>query len=140
MQNYQLELEQREMLAIELANKLDKLNAKIAKLRLEKESLEVELIAAIGHNLEGSKTYDVGDKAVTLKTDMIYSLNKDLYNDDSFLLPADFDPVVTKTVFEVNKKSFNSMVATAPAHVCDMLHALVTKKPSKPAVTIKART
>jgi len=50
---YQAELEHREQAIIQATKKLSKLNEKIASLRLEKESLELDLIALIGHDYEG---------------------------------------------------------------------------------------
>lgn len=138
--NHQVELEQREKTAIELVVELEKLNAKIAKLRLLKEQAELDLISMIGHEYEGSKTYVLGDRSVTLKTEMIYSLDKTAYNSGEVFLPPEFDPVVQKVTYEVNKKLFNTYEQTAPADVRHILNALITKKESKPSVSIKVRT
>jgi len=140
MQQYQLELEQRELRAIEITAELEKINRKLAKLRLDKEELELELIAAIGHEYEGSKTYDIGDRSVTLKTDMIYALDKKAYTSGDVFIPDEFDPVLTKLSYEVNKKLFNHYESIAPIHVREALNQLVIKKNSKPSVAIKVRT
>jgi hypothetical protein len=139
MQHYQLELEQREQRAIEITAELEKINRKLAKLRLDKEELELELIATIGHEHIGSKTYDVGERSVTLKTEMIYALDKKAYCSGDVFLPAEFDPILQKVTYEVNKKLFNHYESIAPASVRETLNMLVTKKNSKPAVSIKVR-
>jgi hypothetical protein len=137
---YKIELEQREQRAIELTAKLECVNKKIAKLRLDKEQMELELIAVIGHEMEGSKTYDVGDRSVTLKTEMIYSLDKKAYISGDVYLDPCFDPILKKTVFEVNKKLFNTYEQIASESAREALNALITKKPSKPSVSIKFRS
>jgi hypothetical protein len=137
--NYQLELENRQQRAEQLTIELETINRKIAKLRLDKESKELELIAAIQHEHEGSKTYDIGLHSVTIKTDMIYSLDKKAYISGDVFLPPEFDPVLQKITYEVNKKLFNAYEQMAPLAVRKTLNELVTKKESKPNVSIKVR-
>lgn len=138
--SHQLELENRERRSIELTYELEKINQKIAKLRLEKEQKELDLIELMGHNLEGSKSYDLADRVVTLKTDMIYSLDKKSYVKGDVYIPDEWDPVLQNITYEVNKKLFNQYEQTAPESVKEILNALITKKPSKPNVTIKVRS
>lgn len=139
MYEYQLELEQRQRKAIELTSELEIINQDIARLRLEKERLESDLISVIGHEMEGSKAYDIGDRCVTLKTDMIYALNKKAYVHGDIYIPPEFDPVIQKITFEVNKKLFNEYEKTAPLEIRELLCDLVEKRPSKPNVSIKTR-
>ncbi len=136
---HQVELKNQERALIDLAKNIEKVNAKIAKLRLEKESMELELIGLIDHDYEGSKTYSIGIHSVTVKTDMIYSLDKKAYCGGDVFLPEAFDPVVQKVTYEVNKKLFNQYEQTAPLEVRMMLNELVEKKPSKPNVSIKVK-
>lgn len=138
--HYQIELEQREQQAIELTAKLERLNKQLAKLRLDKEQMELELIAVIGHEYEGSKTYDIGERSVTLKTDMIYSLDKKAYMSGDVYLSPEFDPILKKITYEVNKKLFDAYEQIAPLADREALHALVEKKPSKPNVSIRIRS
>ena len=140
MHQYQVELENRNRRAIEITHELEKLNKKLAKLRLDKEELEMELISVIGHEYEGSKTYDIGDRSVTLKTDIIYSLDKKSYISGDYYLPEEFDPILQKVSYEVNKKLFNHYESISPVSVREVLNTLITKKNSKPSVSIKVRS
>ncbi len=124
---------------LELINELEKVNCKLAKLRLAKEQLELDLIETIGHDYEGSKTYEIGERCITLKTEFIYALDKKAYASGDYYLPPEFDPVLKKVSYEVNKKLFNAYESHAPEAVRDILNTLVTKKESKPSVTIKVR-
>ncbi len=137
---HQVELENRERTAIDLVGELEKINKKMAKLRLDKEKLEVELIGVIGHDYEGSKTYDIGQSKVVIKTEKIYALDKAAYRNGDLFLPDEFDPVLKSISYEVNKKLFNSFVTTAPFAVRETLNKLITLKDSKPGVTIKVRS
>lgn len=140
MEHYQLELEARQQHIEQLTIELEKLNKCIAKKRIQKELLEQELIAAIGHDYEGSKTYDSGVYSVTIKTDMIYSLDKKAYTSGQIYLPAEFDPITEKVTYEVNKKMFNEYEQTAPIEVRQILNELIEKKPCKPNVSIKVKS
>lgn len=139
MQEYQLDLEKREQRAIELTYELEKLNKKLAKMRLDKEQMEMELINVISHDFEGTKSYDIADRTVILKTEMIYSLDKKSYINGELYLPPEFDPVLKKVTYEVNKKLFNAYEKIAPLNVRNALNELVEKKNSKPNITIKVR-
>ena len=136
---HKLELEYRERRTQELTSEIETINKKMAKLRLDKESKELELIATIQHEHEGSKTYDIGMHSVTIKTDMIYALDKKAYISGELYLDPSFDPVLQKTTYEVNKKLFNAYEQMAPANVREVLAQLIEKRPSKPNVTIKVR-
>lgn len=140
MQQYQTELENRQRRALELTYELEDINKQIARLRCDKEEAELELVTVIGHEYEGSKTYDIGDRSVTLKTDVIYALDKKAYTNGDYFLPPEFDPVLKKTTFEVNKKLFNHYESIAPLAVRELLNSLITKKDSKPSVSIKVRS
>jgi len=56
---------------------LDFVNFQIAELIDIKQKLETSIIDGLKHAHEGSKTYDVGKYKVTVKTDFIYSLDKE---------------------------------------------------------------
>ena len=137
--HYQLELEQREQKAIALTYELEKLNKKLAKMRVDKEQMELELISVIGHDFEGSKSYDLADRTLILKTEMIYSLDKKAYANGDLYLPPEFDPILKKVNYEVNKRLFNAYEKMAPLNIRNTLNELIEKRPSKPNVTIKVR-
>jgi hypothetical protein len=137
---HHLELEQREKKAIELTYELEKLTKKLAKIRLDKEQMESDLIALIGHDMEGSKSYDFHDRTITIKTDMIYSLDKKAYENGDVYLPPEFDPILKKVTYEVNKKLFNAYEKMSPINIRNTLNELIEKRPSKPNVTIKVRS
>lgn len=140
MQAYQTELESRQKRAIELTYEIEETNNLLATLRLHKEQMESELKSVIGHDYEGSKTYEIGDRSVTIKTDLIYALDKKAYINGDYFLPPEFDPIVQKTTFEVNKKLFNKYDSTSPLAVRELLNTLVTKKEANLKITIKARS
>jgi hypothetical protein len=137
---YQLELGNREKTAVEITNELEDINKALAKLKLDKEERELELIKVIGHRYEGSRSYDVGFHSVTIKTDFIYALDKKAYLNGDIFIPEEFDPILKKTTYEVNKNLFNQYEKMAPDSIRNSLNELITKKESKPNVSIKVRS
>lgn len=134
------ELGKREEYLMSLIEGVEEINKELARLKLIKENLEKDIISAIDHHYEGSKTYVVGDRAVTIKTDLIYMLDKKAYISGECYLPAEFDPVLQKVTYEVNKTLFKSYKQYAPLHVRETLDKLVERKQSKPNVSIKVRS
>lgn len=123
----------------ESINELQCINKKIAKLLIKKELLTADIIAAIGHDHEGQKSYDHGVWTVECKTPVTYSLNKKAYESEDIYLPDEFNPVKSSISYTIDKKKCEAYMATAPQEVVDTLVHLIEKKPSKPSVTIKDR-
>jgi site-specific DNA-adenine methylase len=119
--------------------KLEATNKKLAKLTLEKEALTAEIIAGIGHQHEGERSYEVNEWKVTVKTPMIYSLDTKAYKSGDVYLDPEFDPIKQSITYTVDKKRFEECMTLAPAEVRETLCELVTKKPSKASVSLKAR-
>ena len=130
---------QREEVLCALVRELESINENLARLKLEKEEVEASIIAAIGHDYEGSKTYEVRDRSITIKTESIYALDKKAYISGDYYLPPEFDPVLQKVSYEVNKKLYNSFYASSPFSVRQILDTLIEKKAAKPNVSLKVR-
>ena len=133
----QSELEYREQRSYELLDLLESINTSLAKLNDQKVLFELELIAVLQHNKEGSKSYAMGDRAVTVTTDKIYSLNKSLYSSGDLFIPAEFDPIVAKTEFSVNKALYKKYMETSPFAIRESLKKLIVEKDAKARVVIK---
>lgn len=118
---------------------LTKVNKKLAALKLEQERLTGEIINELGHKYEGQKTYDVDKWRVEVKTNVIYVLDKKLYQQYKELLPAAYNPVKETISYQVEKAKCEEALNIAPANVTDMLINMICKKPAKPSVTIKDR-
>jgi hypothetical protein len=119
--------------------KLEAVNKKLAKLTLEKEALTAEIIAGLAHNHEGERSYEVNEWKVTIKTPMIYSLDTKAYKQGDIYIDPEFDPVKQSITYTVDKKRFEECMTLAPAGVREALCELVTKKPGKESISIKAR-
>lgn len=115
---------------------LESVNKKIARLTLEKEELTQAIIAALGHNKEGQRTYDVGIYKVTAKTPNIYSLDTKAYKSGDIYIDPQFDPVKQTVSYTVDKKLFDQYFNTAPEEVRQSLVELITVKPGKASVSV----
>lgn len=133
------EVGKREEYLMNLISEIDYINHELARLKVAKEELEKDLIAAIGHSHEGSKTYNIRDKSITIKTDIIYALDKNAYISGDYYLPPEFDPVLQKVTYEVNKSLFKSYYNHSPAAVRDTLDKLIERKESKANVKIQVK-
>lgn len=118
--------------------KLQQVNQQIAKLLLEKEELVEAIIAALGHEHEGQKTYEHREWKITCKTPNTYSLDTKAYKSNAPHLPMEYDPVKTSTTYTVDKKLFDHYCAVAPVNVRTLLNQLVTIKPGKCNVHIES--
>jgi len=118
---------------------LEATNKKIAKLTIQKEELTSSIIATIGHNYEGEKSYEFSEWKVTCKTPMIYSLDTKAYRERGVFLDDAFNPVKESIAYTVDKKKFEEYMQIAPESVRNALCELVTKKPGKSSVTLKNR-
>jgi len=115
---------------------LESVNKKLAKLTLEKEELTQTIIAALGHEKEGQRTYDVGIYKVTAKTPNIYSLDTRAYKNGDVYLDPQFDPIKQSVTYTVDKKLFDKYYNDAPESVREALVSLVTVKPGKASVSV----
>ena len=115
---------------------LKKVNKKLAQLLAEKEALTECIIGSIGHAHEGERSYTVGLYTITVKTPMIYSLDKKKYESNDVYLPEEFNPITPATSYRVDKMLCEDYLAVAPRSVRDALLELITKKPGKASVNI----
>ncbi len=120
--------------------RLQAINVDIAKLSVEKEQLTKDIVAALGHEKEGERTYEVGIWKVKAKTPYIYSLDTKAYKAGDVYLPSQFDPIKQSTAYTVDKKLFDKYYATSPANIREALVQLVTIKPGKASVSLDMRS
>lgn len=119
-------------------NEMQSINKKIARLTLRKEELTKNIIAALGHEKEGQKSYEYNEWKITAKTPYVFSLDKKAYESGEVFLPCEFDPIKSSTSYTVDKRLFEKYMQTSPEAVRESLTALVTIKPGKSSVTIGA--
>ncbi len=130
---------------------LNKVNLNIAKLNVHKRNLENLIlkhykravfsendeVISIPH--EGRTTEKLGRFKVVIKTENIYTLNKQKYAECRHLLDSDCNPVLEKTVYEVNKKLYKMFDLTSS--LSDEIRGqLISFRPGKPSVTLEANT
>jgi hypothetical protein len=117
---------------------LDFVNFQIAELLDIKQKLELKIIDGIGHNYEGSRTYEVGKHKVTIKTDLIYSLDKEEYQIYKSQIPSEFNPIKESIKYEVDKRIMKKCDEYASKDDMMMLSNFITTKPAKANVKIGA--
>lgn len=117
---------------------LDFVNFQIAELIDIKQKLELKVIEGLQHNHEGSKTYDVGKYKVTVKTDFIYSLDKDEYHIYKSKIPPAFNPIKEDISYRIDKRIIKHAEEYASSEEMLLLGQLIVKKPSKPNVKVSA--
>jgi hypothetical protein len=130
---------EREQALDEGIKELQCINKKLAKMTLRKEELTEIIIAALGHDHEGQKSYEYDMWKVEVKTPFVYSLNKKAYEESGFLLPPAFNPIRESVSYSVDKKACEEYIRIAPSEVRDLLVELIDKKAGKASVTIKER-
>lgn len=118
---------------------LDSLNKKMARLVLRKEELTEEIIAHIGHDHEGQRSYEYNVWKIEIKTPVTFSLNKKLYESGEYDLPDEYNPIKQSIAYTIDKRLCDEYMSIAPIGVRDALIELIEKKPGKPSVTIKER-
>lgn len=116
---------------------LDSVNNKIAELAIRKKELTDQVIAYIGHEYEGQRSYDYDDWKIEIKTPCVYALNKKLYETGEYALPPEFNPIKQSLSYTIDKKLFDEYSRYAPDDVKDMLVLLIDKKPGKKSVSIR---
>lgn len=133
----QIELHDRERSLADNIEELQKLRAKIKIMEVEEKGLVQAILADIGHEHKGSRTYEVGTYKVECKTPVTLTLDKKAYADGSVYLPEEFDPIEHSTAYTVNRSKYLSMLELAPESVREAIHKLITEKDGKPNVVIK---
>lgn len=117
---------------------LNLVNYQIAELLRIKEELEGRLSDLFDHPEDCSKTYTFEKHKVTLTSKYIYSLNKDEYEAIGSRLSDEFNPVKTKTIYELDKKTIKKAENYASAEDLHTLSSIINKKPAKLHVKITA--
>lgn len=132
----QIELNDRAESLEQNIKQLESVNKRIAKLLVEKEALTDSIIAGIGHDYEGQRTYQFNEWDITAKTPYIYSLNTKKYKAGDVYLDEAFNPIQESVSYKVNRELAEEYMNTAPASARSALLELITKKPGKASVTI----
>jgi hypothetical protein len=115
---------------------LDFVNYQISELVDIKQKLEEEIIEGLSHAHEGSKSYVVGKYKVTIKTDFIYSLDKEEYSVLKGHVPAEFNPVKESVSYTIDKRIIKKAEDYASKDELMLLSKLISKKPAKPNVKV----
>lgn len=131
-------LDPRELEAKELANNLNIIAYQIAELARIKEHLEAKLCNILQHGDDYSKTYNVGKFKVTCRTGFIYSLDKEEYAIIGSRLPKIFNPVKSKISYEIDKNVMREAEKYASQEELNLLAQVISKKPSKLSISVKA--
>jgi hypothetical protein len=136
-----VDLNQSEQVLNQDIKELDRVNKQIAKLLLKKESLTESIIATLGHEHEGQKTYEYSIYKLEVKTPVSLSLDKKKYSSGEFYLPPEFNPVKESTTvsYSIDKKLYDNCLSRAPKDVISALSKLIDKKPGNKSITIKER-
>jgi hypothetical protein len=122
----------------DLAKTLNTINFEIAELARIKEELEARLCALLEHGDEGSKSYTVEKFKVTVKTGYNYTLNKEEYMTIGSRLPECFNPVKQVMKFELDKTIIRDAEKYGSKEDLNLLAQIISKKPSKLHIAIKA--
>lgn len=130
---------QRESVLNDSIKELEKTNKQLAKLISRKEELTDAIITALGHEHEGQKSYEYDLWKIECKTPSTYSLDKKAYESGEVFIPAGFNPIKETTAYTVDKKLCELYMSTAPESVRGALAELITVKPGKASVSLKAR-
>ncbi len=123
----------------ESIKELEKVNKQMAKLSLRKEELTQEIIGALRHNHEGQKTYEYDVWKIEVKTPIVYSLNKKLYESGAVRIPDNYNPIKISTSYTIDKRLCEQYMEDAPKNIRDALVELIEKKPGKAGINLKER-
>ena len=119
---------------------LDFVNYQIAELLSIKKKLEEKIKEGIGHCHKGSKTYEVGNHKVTIKTGSIYTINKEEYKIYKSHVSTEFNPVRESMKYEIDSKIMSKAEEYASKEEMLLLSKFITEKPAKLNVKIGANT
>lgn len=117
---------------------LNLINFQIAELSRIKEELESRVCALLEHGDDGSKTYIEGLYKVTIKSGYIYTLDKEEFETMGSRLPLQFNPVSKKTSYHLDKTIIKNAERYASPTDLELLSSIISKKPSKLHVSIRA--
>lgn len=117
---------------------LNLVNFQIAELCRIKEELEARISALFEHGDDGSKTYTFDKFKVTVKTGWNYTLDKNEYEIIGSRLPECFNPVRKRVAYDLDKQVIRDAEKYASPEELKLLSQIISKKPSKLSVTLKA--
>lgn len=135
----EVNVNQEERFFVDSVKELDSVNKKIAKLLLKKEELTNGIINVMDHDHEGQKTYEYSIWKIEVKTPVVYSLNKKLYESGEFNIPDAYNPIKHGISYTIDKRLCEKFINEAPENARNALIALIEKKPGKPSICIKER-
>ena len=117
---------------------LNLINYQVAELLRIKEELEARVSALFEHGDDGSKTYLADKYKVTITSGWNYTLNKSEYQIMGSRLPACFQPVRERIAYDLDKQVIRDAEKYASAEELELLAQMISKKPKKLHVSIKA--
>lgn len=122
----------------ELATALNTCQYQIAELSRIKEALEDKLCNILQHPGEGQKTYTHGQYDITVSTGYNYTLDKDEYQILCNQFKDCFNPVTTRIAYDISKAIIRDTETYGSMEDIALLAKVVSKKPKKLSVKIKA--
>ena len=96
------------------------------------------MAALLEHGDDYSKTYLCNKFKVTVKTSYIYTLDKDEFEVMGSLLPSRFNPVTKKTAFHLDKQIIRDAEKYCSEEELKLFNSMISKKPAKLSISIKA--
>lgn len=112
---------------------LKSLNEALRDIQSAKDALVLEIHKELNHPENKSKSYEVGDYKVTLKTGRNYKIDVDAYI--NMALSEDLDPVNVKIKYEVNPKKMGLFEEKHQR----LYSQFISWTPSKPSLTIEVK-
>ncbi len=132
-------INEQERFFVESVKELEKVNKQLAKLLLRKEELTDQIIGALEHDHEGQKSYEYGVWKIEVKTGVTFSLDKDAYESIASKIPEGLDPVKKRIAYDISKSIINEIEKRGNSKELNILSKFISKKPSKPSISIKER-
>lgn len=139
MEEYNCDLLLQQQILEESIREFEILNRGIAELSLRREKVSKELIAVLGHEHDGQKTYEYEMWKIEVKTPCVYSLDKKKYESVKSKIPDALNPVKESVSYSLDKRLCDRFLMDAPDDVRDVLCSVIEKRPGKASVSIKER-
>ncbi len=103
-----------------------------------KDELNERLNALLEHKEEGQKTYKIGRYAITVKSGKIFSLDKEEYEVVKNQFTKGLNPVKEKVSYEVDRETLRKIEVYGNENDHILIDKLISVKPSKISVSVKA--
>lgn len=117
---------------------LDMVNYQIGELKDVKQKIEDAIIEIMKPDDDCQRTYVVDKYKLTIKTGYLYSIDKEEYEIIAEKIPMCFCPVTRRISYDINKSNLRDLEKFGSSEEKMLVASVVSKKPAKTAVTLKA--